>query len=74
MGRADTLTLKEAHSTSIVKKPTLGYGLQSQPAAVSLRSSKPNEWSLMLRGTSPVHSDAARDVGVKGYCYFQVSK
>ena len=35
---------------------------------------KTKDWTLMARGESPVHSDAARDVGVEGYCYFQVAK
>jgi hypothetical protein len=35
---------------------------------------KAKGWTLMARGTSPVHSDASRDIGVKGYCYFQVAK
>ena len=35
---------------------------------------KAKDWTLMTKGTSPVHSDAPRDIGVKGYCYFQVSR
>ncbi len=35
---------------------------------------KAKDWTLMAKGTSPVHSDAPRDIGVKGYCYFQVSR
>jgi hypothetical protein len=32
------------------------------------------DWILMREGTSPIHSDAARDVGARGYCFFQVIK
>jgi hypothetical protein len=35
---------------------------------------KAKDWTLMPGGTSPLHSDVSRDVGVKGYCYFQISK
>jgi hypothetical protein len=35
---------------------------------------KPKDWILMAAGSSPVHSDAAKDVAIKGYCLFQVSK
>jgi hypothetical protein len=35
---------------------------------------KPADWKLMARGSSPLHSDTSRDIGVKGYCYFQVAK
>jgi hypothetical protein len=35
---------------------------------------KAADWKLMARGTSPLHSDAAKDIGVNGYCYFQVTK
>jgi hypothetical protein len=31
-------------------------------------------WKAMARGTSPLHSEASRDIGVIGYCYFQVTK
>jgi hypothetical protein len=30
------------------------------------------DWKPMARGTSPLHSDVSRDIGAKGYCYFQV--
>jgi hypothetical protein len=33
---------------------------------------KRKDWVLMPKGKSPVHSDADRDVGVRGYCVFQV--
>jgi hypothetical protein len=33
---------------------------------------KRKDWALMPPGKSPVHSDADRDVAVKGYCFFQV--
>jgi hypothetical protein len=30
------------------------------------------EWVLMPSGKSPVHTDAARDIGVQGFCLFRV--
>jgi hypothetical protein len=33
---------------------------------------KRKDWVLMRKGKSPVHSDADRDIGVHGYCFFQV--
>jgi hypothetical protein len=33
---------------------------------------KRKDWMLMRAGKSPVHSDTARDVAVRGYCFFQV--
>jgi hypothetical protein len=35
---------------------------------------KAKDWKLMPAGTSPLHSDAYRDVGIKGYCFFQITK
>jgi hypothetical protein len=35
---------------------------------------KAADWKLMAKGTSPLHSDVSSDIGVKGYCYFQVMK
>jgi hypothetical protein len=32
------------------------------------------DWILMPEGTSPLHSDAARDIGTRGFCFFQVVK
>jgi hypothetical protein len=32
------------------------------------------DWVLMPAGTSPLHSDAARDIGTRGFCFFQVVK
>jgi hypothetical protein len=31
-------------------------------------------WVLMPAGKSPLHTDAARDVGTRGYCLFQLVK
>ena len=31
-------------------------------------------WVLMPAGKSPLHTDAARDVGMRGYCLFQLVK
>jgi hypothetical protein len=33
---------------------------------------KRKDWVLMPEGKSPLHSDAGRDVAVKGYCFFQL--
>lgn len=63
----------------------IAYDVYSQKADPTLRIAvapgarlpaqfKTKDWTLMAKGSSPVHSDAPRDVGVKGYCYFQVSK
>jgi hypothetical protein len=35
---------------------------------------KAANWKAMARDASPLHSDALRDIGVKGYCYFRVTK
>jgi hypothetical protein len=35
---------------------------------------KAADWKPMAKGSSPLHSEASRDIGVKGYCYFQVAK
>ena len=34
---------------------------------------KAKDWVLLPAGSSPLHSDAPRDVGVQGFCFFQVS-
>jgi len=33
---------------------------------------KRKDWVLMPKGKSPLHTDVDRDVGVRGYCFFQV--
>jgi hypothetical protein len=33
---------------------------------------KRKDWVLMPKGKSPLHSDADRDIGVRGFCFFQV--
>jgi hypothetical protein len=33
---------------------------------------KAQDWKLMAKDTSPLHSEAAKDIGMKGYCYFKV--
>jgi hypothetical protein len=33
---------------------------------------KRKDWVLITNGKSPVHSDAHRDVALKGYCFFPV--
>jgi hypothetical protein len=33
---------------------------------------KRKDWVLLPAGKSPLHSDTARDIGIRGYCFFQV--
>jgi hypothetical protein len=47
-------------------------GSQLQPESVCLRDLRAVDWKPIARGTSPLHYDVSRDIGVKGYCYFQV--
>jgi hypothetical protein len=35
---------------------------------------KAADWKAIARGASPLHSDASRDIGARGYCYFQIMK
>lgn len=35
---------------------------------------KARDWKLMAPDKSPLHSDAPRDIGMKGYCYFKVGR
>jgi hypothetical protein len=46
--------------------------LAAMPGAGLPSHVKRKDWALMPKGKSPVHSDAVRDVGTKGYCFFQV--
>jgi hypothetical protein len=46
--------------------------LATMPGAGLPAHLKRKEWVLMPKGKSPVHSDAVRDVGMRGYCFFQV--
>jgi hypothetical protein len=50
--------------------PTLR--LATMPGAGLPAHLKREDWMLMRRGKSLVHSDTARDVALQGYCYFQV--
>jgi hypothetical protein len=34
---------------------------------------KRKDWVLLPKGKSIVHTEADRDVAVKGYCFFQVA-
>ena len=34
---------------------------------------KAKDWVLLPAGSSLLHSDAPRDIGVQGFCFFQVS-
>ena len=48
--------------------------LATMPGAGLPAHVKRKDWVLMPTGSSPLHSDARRDIGVQGYCFFQVSK
>jgi len=52
-------------------KPALRLAIM--PGAGLPRHFAAKEWKLM-KEQSLLHSDATRDVAVKGYCYFQVLK
>ena len=51
--------------------PTLRLAMV--PGARFPRQFSPKNWTLM-KEPSLLHSDATRDVAIKGYCYFQVLK
>ena len=46
--------------------------LATMPGAGLPAHVKRKDWVPMPKGKSPVHSDADRDVGIHGYCFFQV--
>jgi hypothetical protein len=46
--------------------------LATMPGAGLPAHVKPRDWVLMPAGKSPVHSDAEQDIGMQGYCFFQV--
>ena len=46
--------------------------LATMPGAGLPAHVKRKDWVLMPKGKSPLHSDADRDVGIHGYCFFQV--
>ena len=46
--------------------------LATMPGAGLPNHLKRKDWVLMPAGKSLLHSDAAQDVGVRGYCFFQV--
>ena len=46
--------------------------LATMPGAGLPAHVRRKDWILMPKGKSPVHSDAERDVTVRGYCFFQV--
>jgi len=48
--------------------------LATAPGARLPAHVRTKDWVLMPSGSSPLHSDARRDIGVQGYCFFQVSK
>jgi hypothetical protein len=46
--------------------------LATKPGAGLPEQVKRKDWVLMPTGKSPLHSDADRDVIVRGRCFFQV--
>jgi hypothetical protein len=46
--------------------------LATMPGAALPAHVKRKDWVLMPKGKSPLHSDADRDIGIRGYCFFQV--
>jgi hypothetical protein len=52
--------------------PTLR--LATMPGAGLPAHLKRKDWVLMPAGKSPLHSDVDRDVGARGYCFFQLVK
>jgi hypothetical protein len=46
--------------------------LATMPGAGLPAHVKRKDWVLLPAGKSPLHSETARDVGVRGYCFFQV--
>jgi hypothetical protein len=46
--------------------------LATMPGAGLPAHVKRKDWVLMPKGKSPLHSDADRDIGTRGYCLFQV--
>jgi hypothetical protein len=46
--------------------------LATMPGAALPAHLKRKDWVLMPKGKSPLHSDADRDIGVRGYCFFQL--
>lgn len=52
--------------------PTLRIAIA--PGARLPAQFKARDWTLMPPDTSPLHSDAAKDIGMKGYCYFKVGR
>jgi hypothetical protein len=46
--------------------------LATMPGAGLPAHVKSKDWVLLPAGKSPLHSDTARDVGARGYCFFQV--
>jgi hypothetical protein len=47
--------------------------LATMPGAGVPAHLRRKDWVLMPPGKSPLHSDTESDVGIKGYCFFQVA-
>ena len=46
--------------------------LATLPRAKLPADLSPKDWTIVCLENSPIHSDAARDVAAKGYCFFQI--
>jgi hypothetical protein len=47
--------------------------LATMPGAGLPAHVKRKDWVLMPKGKSILHTEADRDVAVKGYCFFQIA-
>ena len=56
------------------KKADATLRVATAPGAGLPSHFKAKEWTLMRVGPSPLHTDTRRDIGVNGYCFFQVTK
>ena len=67
------VTVKIAYDVYCQKAdPTLRVAIA--PGARLPARFKARDWKLMAPDTSPLHSDASKDIGLKGYCYFKVGR
>lgn len=54
------------------KKSNSALRLATRHGAPLPRQFPPKDWVLMSEQRSTLHSEAAKDIAIKGYCYFQV--
>jgi hypothetical protein len=65
---------QSAKVVAVLKIIRATQGLATAPGARLPAHVRGKDWVLMPAGSSPLHSDAPRDISVQGYCFFQVSK